>query len=451
MSSSHRRIASAALRVAFFLLLGKFAGAAKEMAVAWRYGVSAEVDAYQYTLTFATWLPVTLVGVLSVVLIPLLVRLNREGAGEQDGFLGQLNAAILLCGVLGGVLTWALWPWVLDVFGQGLTPLIQGMTSDLMLAFGPVVLLTLVAGVASARLRARELHVNNVLEGVPAMVILLWVLASPPNPGLGPLLWGTLLGTLIQAVWLHWLAARADGDWGHPRPGFSSSHWPELFRAVGIMLAGQIAMSFVSPLDQYAASYLGNNANATLGYATRLLSLVLGLGAVSVGRAALPVLSDLAAQGQWRRVRRLSMQWSFGMVAVGSALVLVGWWLAPWGVALVFERGAFTADDTVRVAEAFRWGLLQLPFFFGVLMLVQLLASQQRYRLMAVIAFANFALKAALTLWLAPLMGLPGIFLATALMYLLSFVCYLLAALKPFDDGKPPVSGAGSAASGVTG
>src|SRR5690606_38472749 len=149
-----------------------------------------------------------------------------------------------------------------------------------------------------------------------------------------------------------------------------------------------------SPLDQYAASYLGDNANATLGYATRLLSLVLGLGAVSVGRAALPVLSDLAAQGQWQRVRRLSMQWSVGMVALGSELVLAGWWLAPWGVALVFERGAFTADDTVRVAEAFRWGLLQLPFFFGVLMLVQLLASQQRYRLMAVIAFANFALKA---------------------------------------------------------
>lgn len=438
MSSSHRRIASAALRVAFFLLLGKFAGAAKEMAVAWRYGVSAEVDAYQYTLTFATWLPVTLVGVLSVVLIPLLVRLNREGDGQRDGFLGQLNAAILLCGVLGGVLTWWLWPWVLDIFGRGLSPLTQGMTSELMLAFGPVVLLTLVAGVAAARLRAREHHVNNVLEGVPAMVILLWVLASPPNPGLGPLLWGTLLGTLIQAVWLHWLAARADGDWGHPRPGFSSHHWPELFRAVGIMLAGQIAMSFVSPLDQYAASYLGNNANATLGYATRLLSLVLGLGAVSVGRAALPVLSDLAAQGQWQRVRRLSMQWSFGMVVLGSALVLVGWWLAPWGVALVFERGAFTAEDTVRVAEAFRWGLLQLPFFFGVLMLVQLLASQQRYRLMAMIAFANFALKAALTLWLAPRMGLPGIFLATALMYLLSFVCYLLAALKPFNDGKPP-------------
>src|SRR3546814_20731428 len=40
LHSDHRRIAQGALRVAFFLLLGKAAGAFKEMAVAYRYGVS---------------------------------------------------------------------------------------------------------------------------------------------------------------------------------------------------------------------------------------------------------------------------------------------------------------------------------------------------------------------------------------------------------------------------
>ncbi|PAX93051.1 hypothetical protein CKW47_20615, partial [Bordetella pertussis] len=33
-----------------------------------------------------------------------------------------------------------------------------------------------------------------------------------------------------------------------------------------------------------------------LGYASRLLSLVLGIGAVSVGRAALPVLADVQSR-----------------------------------------------------------------------------------------------------------------------------------------------------------
>src|SRR3546814_4132080 len=54
------------------------------------------------------------------------------------------------------------------------------------------------------------------------------------------------------------------------------------------------------------------------------------------------------------------------MVLAGAVVTAVGWLLAPWGVALLFERGAFTADDTVVVAQVLRWGLLQMPFYFGV-------------------------------------------------------------------------------------
>ena len=69
-----------------------------------------------------------------------------------------------------------------------------------------------------------------------------------------------------------------------------------------------------------------------------------------------------------------------------------------------------------------------------MLILVQLLASQNRYRLMSGIAVANFALKAALNAVLAPRMGAAGIMLATSLMYLLSFACYLAVALRRADE-----------------
>lgn len=114
--------------------------------------------------------------------------------------------------------------------------------------------------------------------------------------------------------------------------------------------------------------------------------------------------------------------------------------LAPWLVSLLFERGAFTADDTVRVAGVMRWGLLQMPFYFGVLVLVQLLASQNRYRIMASIAVANFLLKAAMNHVLAPVMGVNGIMLATGLMYLLSYVCYMAVALSPPPASPEPVA-----------
>src|SRR5690606_14098138 len=217
--SDHRRIARGAARVAFFLLLGKAAGALKEMAVAYRYGVSDEVDAYQFTMTMANWLPVTAVGALSVVLIPVLVRVNRDGATERRQFLGELHGMALLAAVALALLTFFAWPLVLRTLGQGLSPAVQDMTRQLVWGFAPVAALTLLAGVWAARLRARERHVNTLLDSVPAVSLLAWVMLAGASPGVAPLLWGTLAGFAIQAAWLAWLAARADGMWVRPSWG----------------------------------------------------------------------------------------------------------------------------------------------------------------------------------------------------------------------------------------
>src|SRR3546814_16539242 len=81
-----------------------------------------------------------------------------------------------------------------------------------------------------------------------------------------PLLWGTLVGYLIQSVWLFWLASRVDGFRGRPHLGRGSEHWPALVKAAGVMLIGQVDMSFVVTIAQYTAANLGSNANATLGF-----------------------------------------------------------------------------------------------------------------------------------------------------------------------------------------
>ncbi|HEX7387389.1 MAG TPA: lipid II flippase MurJ [Castellaniella sp.] len=421
----HLRIAQGAARVAFFLLMGKAVGAVKEMAVAYRYGVSDVVDAYQFTLTLANWLPVTLVGACSVVLIPALVR-SRHGDAQLHGrFLGELQGWAWLLGAVIAVSLAASWPWVLDVAGGGLTPTVHGMSLLLILGFAPAALFTIWTGLSSARLRAHERHINTLLDSVPALMIMVWVLLAPVGAGVLPLLWGTLLGYALQSVLVEWLARRADHVPVQPHLYRVAPQWSTLAAAAGIMLVGQLAMSFVGPIDQYTAAQLGQNANATLGYAARLLSLLIGLGAASVGRAALPVLSDVQARGDAAHARRMALKWSLAMLIIGAAVVAVGWWLAPWGVALLFERGAFTAQDTVLVAQVLRWGLLQIPFYFGVLILVQLLASQNRYGWMATIAVVNFLIKAWMNTILAPRMGVAGIMLATSIMYAMSYVCYL--------------------------
>lgn len=84
--------------------------------------------------------------------------------------------------------------------------------------------------------------------------------------------------------------------------------------------------------------------------------LILGIGAVSVGRAALPVLADVQSRGDTARARSMALKWSLLMVLAGAGAVALGWLLAPWGVSVLFQRGAFTAENTQAVAQVLRWG-----------------------------------------------------------------------------------------------
>lgn len=425
------RILQGAMRVAFFLFIGKFAGAVKEMAIANRYGISDVVDAYQFTMTMASWLPVTIVGAFSIVLIPVLVKLKHLGEAEKKQFVAELQAWVIAIGLVIAAASWLFWPQIIELTAGKLNVGARAFSEQLIWAFAPSILLILLIGVSTSRLRAQERHINTLLDSLPALFIFLWIMLSPGDISVWPLLLGTLTGYVLQALILWYLADRADGQgFIMPRWQFNSEQWKHLLAAAGVMLVGQIAMSFVGPLDQMAAAQIGDNANATMGYATRLLALILGLGAASVGRAALPVLADVHSRGEPEQATKIALKWSLAMLALGVLAVVVMWFIAPYLVQILFERGAFTADNTLQVTEVLRYGLLQLPFYFGVLILVQLLASQNRYRLMALIAVANFLMKAVMNYLLAPDYGVNGIMLATGMMYLLSFVCYFFVAWR---------------------
>ncbi|WP_027799338.1 murein biosynthesis integral membrane protein MurJ [Paraburkholderia dilworthii] len=426
----HSRIARSAVWVSMFALISKSAGALKEIAIAYRYGISNVVDAYQLTLTLVTWLPATFVAVLSVVLVPALVELRAKPKQEQARFLGELDAMAISVGVVFAVLLYFSWPFALDLMAHKLSAQTSAMSRRIMLGMTPVGILMLTICVYAARLQAREKHVNTLLECVPAMVLLCFVVPWHDASSPAPLIWGTTLGFICHAVILGVFAGRADQLRARFRFSLSSPQWPHMYRAVGVFMIGQLIMSLATPLDQYFVAGLGDGAIATLGYANRVLGLLVSMGAVAISRATLPVLSELLSAGDNVRARSIALKWSLLMLAIGGVMVVVAWFLAPIVVKLLFQRGAFSAADTVAVSGLFRWGLIQIPFYFSVLVLVQLFASQGRFKAMAGIAVVNFAVKAVANFFLIRWLGITGVVLATGVMGGSAFVCYLSLTLK---------------------
>ncbi|SAK75882.1 virulence factor MVIN family protein [Caballeronia hypogeia] len=152
--SDHKCIAKGTAVVSLFVFLGKGAGAFKEMAIAYRYGIGSTVDAWQLALTLVTWLPLTLIAELSILLVPLFVSM-RKSKEEMSQFLNELEA---MCLVLGVLLTSALliaWPLVAYVVAAGnLSAGTREMCFHLLAGMSPVGVLSFTVCITAARLQS---------------------------------------------------------------------------------------------------------------------------------------------------------------------------------------------------------------------------------------------------------------------------------------------------------
>jgi peptidoglycan biosynthesis protein MviN/MurJ (putative lipid II flippase) len=245
------------------------------------------------------------------------------------------------------------------------------------------------------------------------------------------LVWGTIIGYALQTLVLAAMIRLSGLGLGSLRLRHRSGRWSSIYGAVLIMAAAQIVLALAIPIDQAFAARLDTGSVATLGYANRIVILATGFGAVVLARALLPVLAAAVAAGDLDLGARQARQWAWLLTIVGSLAAAIIWALAGWGVATIFERGAFTSRDSAAVAHLLRFGALQLPFYFGGLALVQWIAAKGRYSALLAIAAVALLSKLVMNFVLVPTLGLEGIMISTVVMYAVSFACQILVAARP--------------------
>ena len=428
-ASHHAKIASGFVLVGLFVFLGKLAGAAKEMAMAWRYGISEEVDAYVFALNLINWPVSVWLSLLTVVLVPLITAMKNSVADEKSRFRDELFALTLLCGVLLGVTAYLILPAALKAGWVGLEGHLAERAATYSQWFAPLVPMGMVIGLFSARTLALGWHRNTLFEAAPSVAILLMIIA-PPQWVSQPLLWGTLTGVTLHMLILALPLHRA-AELRMPRLRFTSPAWSAFAGGVGIMAAAQALMSVTGIVDQIFAANLEPGALSTLNYSNRVLGLLLGIVALAISRATLPVLSKVQAENDGAATR-LALQWSQWMFVTSGVLTAVAWLASPLVVKALFERGAFTPTETAQVSTVLRFSLLQLPFYAASLVLVSLIAAQKRYMVLFFSALLALAVKIPLLGLLVPIMQVNAIALSAGVVYLINALfCVAIVRLKP--------------------
>lgn len=413
----HRAIFRGMVYVAAFVFVGKLAGAAKEMAIAYRYGVSNEIDAYLFMFNLVSWPISVWLSIITTILVPLATHIRQDAMADLPRFRAELLAFSLVFGCNLSLIAWFGLPVLLHSSWVGLSSSTLSIAIEIVPYMVALIPLGILVGLFSAWTLSSGRHANTLLESVPALAILVTLL-SMTHEGVNPLVWGTLAGFVCHVVCL--LVPLAwKNEIEIPKFTSHATQWPIFWQGFSILLAGQTLTSFSGIVDQFFAAHLDTGSIATLSYSNRILALIIGLGATAVSRATLPVFSRIKSQ-EGKQLQKIALFWVLVMIVLGICLQIFSWCLAPWMVKSIFERGAFTARNTEVVTEVFRYGLIQLPFYFSGLVLVSLLASHRKYHLIAISGITNLLVKSGANYVLIPLMGINGIVMATGVMYMFS-------------------------------
>lgn len=413
--TDRRQMVRSLILVGAFVFAGKISGALREIVLAAKYGTQEPVDTYLLVFNVMT-LPMTIwLGLVMAIGVPLFVRADNDDPKLSAQFMYELCALCVVGGIAAALLLSLLLPPAFGLAALGRSPESVELAAQMVPALSFLVPLGLLVGVLSARLVASERHVNTLLEGAPALVILCAVLAV--DGGVAPLIWGSVAGFALQILLLVlFIPAKFLGV--RPQIELASPLWAKFRESLAVFAIGQVAAGTVTVVDQLMVANVGTGAVATLGYASRILALALGLGATAISRVMLPGFANPQTSGD--ELKNSARFWVAAMSWLGVLGGLVGWFAAPWIVALLFERGAFGASDTLAVSEVLKLGLIQAPFYFAGIVAVQVLAARGAYSQIAIAGVVVLGVKVLTNFVFVSTWGVGGVMLASAVTYALS-------------------------------
>lgn len=338
------------------LLLGRVSGLARELLLAFRFGVSREADVAVVLLTLPDLLVnLLLSGGLSAALVPRLRTLPDAQAAQV--FQQACLWALTFFGAL--ALLIAIWPaGVVSLFAPGLSQPTSLITAPVAMLVALSIPLTALSGVTTAYLNAGSRYFIAGLGTFIFNAAIITALAWWQKGGLLVLSGAIAIGALFRLA--SQMAISPPQAWRkQPERVPADPRFRKAFTA-GVMAASLALVP--AAMIRAAASLLGPGNIAAFNYAQKLVELPLGIFITTISTIALTRLSGHHADGDPLAARRtLHANLRLSLI-LALFILLFGEALAGVLVSLVFERGTISAGDVERIASLTRIALLGIPF-----------------------------------------------------------------------------------------
>lgn len=412
---------------------------AKELVIARQFGRSSQLDSFLIAFLLPSFVVQLFAESFNSALVPVFIEVReKEGRVAAQRLLSSGLTCSAGLQVLMAVLLALFAPFYLPMLATGFAADKLALTRHLLYALLPFVVFHGLASNWTSVLNAHERFalpaITPLLTPLAVIAFILW----GKSGGVFRLAAGTVTGSLLEMILLGWVLHRTGTAMTMRWHGVD-----ERLRAVARqylpVMAGMFLFSGTMIVDQAMAAMLPAGSVAALNYASKPIGALLFVGVTGLSAVTLPYFSSLSARADWPGCRKLLVEGSRFTLVLSVPLTFAVVLFSRPLIRIVFQRGAFTPDDTVAVAAIQSFLALQIPFYIVCIIGARLMNALKVNQLLMALAGISLLLKFILNYIFIKIWGLRGIALATSLVYATTTVLMcttLFVVLKSRTDRK---------------
>ncbi len=431
--------------ISLAVMASRVLGLVRDQVFAALFGAGLQYDAFLTAFRIPNLLrDLFAEGALSAAFVTTFTQTLQSKGKEEAAQLSNRVATLIIL-VIGAIsiLGWIYAASIVRILAPGFfaVPGKAELTVTLTRVMIPFLLLVALAAQAMGMLNAFNIF------GVPAIASAFFNLGSivgglilgyalGPTLGLTPIAgmaYGTLIGGFLQFA-VQWPSLRRCGIGFRPMISLSDPGVRQIFRLMGPAIIGTAAVqinvfvntNFASEILDPATGTVTNGPVSWLTYAFRFMQFPIGVFGVAIATAALPSLSRSTANpdsSEFRQTLAHSLALVF-LLCIPSAIGLAV--LGEPIIALVFERGKFTAFDTVQTAHALAAYAIGLAGYAAVKVLSPAFYALNDARTPMLISLGSIAVNYAMNSMLVGPFGHVGLAFSTSAVALVNFLLLAL-------------------------
>jgi putative peptidoglycan lipid II flippase len=403
-------------------MVSRLIGFFREMAIAYSFGSALITDVFNMALSIPTILLSAISAGAATVLIPIYSRKkNNDGLEAATRFANNVMGIVILLfftvSVLGAVFAGP----VVRIFAPDFNDEQFSLTVEIVrFLFFTTAVNNVIMCITSVS-QANQKFYGPALIGIPSSVIFIAMsLFFAESLGIYALVYATAGSVAAQLLIMVLYTARFFRF--RPILNFRDDVLPEVIRlSLPVMLSvGVQEINFI--VSRRLASGLPEGRIANMNFGNVLFGFPLGIVLVSVITVVYPIFSKLAAQEKYADINRVLLRAISASLLAFFPITIICMLFSHEITQLAFQRGKFSAEDTVIVALILVVSVPRYLFLCFTDNMTRAFYALGNTKTPRNIALASIALNIALSFLLIHVFEVYGLILAVTLAALLSGV-----------------------------